>query len=160
MSVESQNSLEILAKEFSSIILKNSASTENEAKAIEFLFMATLQGHQCVTLEEKKLLPHPSLVFESSVFDEEKIRLGFLALEDLLKRLSYQTCLLPIIKSENNFYLQKSFFAEQNLIRYLSEFIQAPLTYAFSESEIYEAAFVYSSNSSPPDPLPSPICLR
>jgi exodeoxyribonuclease V alpha subunit len=146
MSVESQNSLEILAKEFSSIILKNSVFTENEVMAIEFLFIATMQGHQCVTLEEKKLLPHPSLVCEESVFDEEKLRLGFLALDNLLKRLSSQARLLPLIKWENNFYLQKSFFAEQNLIRYVSEFIQAPLTHVFSETDIHEAAFVYSSN--------------
>lgn len=142
MPVESINYEQILAKEFSSLILKGHLDNEFLSKAVEFLFIATMQGHQCVTVEDS-ISPKPSEVFLEEFYDEQQIKQGFYLLKDFLVTLSSEVNLMPIVHQGHDFYLQKNFVTQQALIRHLAAFVKAPLHLKFSEVAIIDALSSY-----------------
>lgn len=142
MPLESINYEHVLAKEFSSLILKDHLEKELLSKAVEFLFIATMQGHQCVTVKES-ISPKPSEVFLEEFYDEQQIKQGFYLLKDLLVTLRSKINLMPILHEGQDFYLQKSFVTQQALIRHLVAFVKAPLHLKFSETEIVDALSSY-----------------
>jgi exodeoxyribonuclease V alpha subunit len=144
MQLESIDYQKILAKEFSSIILQSYIQDPLLRLAIEYLFLATLQGHQCVTASTF-LAPKPEDIFFEKECEGANLLQGFFLLKIFINHLNKQVTLPPIIYQEDDFYLQKSFVAQQSLIHHLAAFVKTPLQIKFSEQQILTSISPYRS---------------
>lgn len=139
MSLESLHYFREIAQEFANIILKEDTARHLEAKALEFLFLASIQGHQCVTIEHDILYPSVQDVLYDDGVDIREIKEGFNQLRALLNAQSIP----PVVVFGQSFYLQKNYQLERGFIEQLCRFINAPVAEQFSCITILNAVDVY-----------------
>ena len=113
---------------------------EERMLAVKYLFAACRQGHHCVSLKEKCVDP----VLEGSVFEQEKIKTGFLKLpNEVIQGVSKHLNLKPIVKCGEHFYLQKYFLLEEKILSQLRRLLKCPLKYVFSKESIEKHLYFY-----------------
>jgi exodeoxyribonuclease V alpha subunit len=122
---------------------------ENILLALSFLFAASRQGHLCVKIVNRDLLPHPEFLFleksdQISTFKEKALE-GFLKLEEEMSCANKE--LKKAVKIVNgSFYLERNFNLESKITERFIELYKSTPTLGFSSSSVDLAISKYGSN--------------
>ena len=128
---------------FAKTCLKGTA-LENETLFLAYLFLVTRLGHHCISFNDQSF--SPNIVPEQSIDKSHLLKClkkgaSNLA-DDIVQNANGKICLKPVVKFNQRFYLQKSYFLESKLISKIQELLGSQKK-AFSKEEIAKSADVY-----------------